>query len=384
MRVCHVCSGHPDNDGRVFERACISLVNAGYETHLIAQSTRTDIYRSKGVIIHPLNAKSRGERWRNIPKIAQMASKIQADLYHVHEPELLGPILWISKNRPVIWDVHEPYVDYLSVKTWIPKFLRPLIRKAWDQGERLLVKRCGAVITVADSLAERYQSMHNKVVVVRNFPRLDYHASDRDFGAQQGSLVFTGVLAPNRGIQEVIQAMGILKQKSFEVSLHLAGIPCYPSYTDELMSEAKRQNVNEQVHYHGILSQSDALALQKNCSIGLNISNSRMYPIQGYPVKMFEFMYAGLPVIYSNSPSFLEIAGTSNAGIGVDPGNIVQIADAIETLVQNPDLARSLGENGRKSILEKYNWDLEWYRLRDLYIELIGSPTSQDIKYEAQ
>ena len=63
MRVCHVCSGHSEDDGRVFHRECLTLAEAGYEVHLIARSARHEAYSNRSVAIHPLpDPKSRQER----------------------------------------------------------------------------------------------------------------------------------------------------------------------------------------------------------------------------------------------------------------------------------------------------------------------------------
>lgn len=84
-------------------------------------------------------------------------------------------------------------------------------------------------------------------------------------------------------------------------------------------------------------------------------------------------MALGLPLIFSDLPNFREIAGTSNAGIAVDPTKPEQIADAIEYLVRNPDIARQMGEAGRRAVRERFNWNHERAKLLDLYSNILGT-----------
>jgi|GEM_PF-4299936 len=121
MRVCHVCSGHSEDDGRVFHRECVTLAEAGYEVHLIARSARHEAHSNRAVSIHPLpDPKSRQERLARRWSVARMAASLCPDLYHVHEPELIGPVLAVAGPHPVIWDVHESYLDVLRTVTGSP------------------------------------------------------------------------------------------------------------------------------------------------------------------------------------------------------------------------------------------------------------------------
>jgi len=82
---------------------------------------------------------------------------------------------------------------------------------------------------------------------------------------------------------------------------------------------------------------------------------------------MFEYMAAALPIIASNFPLWKEIIEGNNCGICVNPLEPKEIARAIEYLIEHPDEARKMGENGRKVVLEKYNWENESKKLLKVY-----------------
>jgi UDP:flavonoid glycosyltransferase YjiC (YdhE family) len=115
VRICHVCNGHSVDDGRVFHRACCELAKAGYEVHLLAQGNGPEAYEEKGVVIHPLpESEGRRQRYTRASRVAQLAADLKPDLFHVHEPDLLGPVIAKAGSRPVIYDVHESFLDRLN------------------------------------------------------------------------------------------------------------------------------------------------------------------------------------------------------------------------------------------------------------------------------
>ena len=373
MRICHVCNGHLVDDVRVFRRACCELAGAGYEVHLFAQGKGSKAYEEKGVIIHPLpEPGSRWQRHARASRVAQLAADLRPDLFHVHEPDLLRAVLSRAGSRPVIYDVHESYLDILSENSWMPTWIKPLSRIAWDQWERRLVRRCAAVVvTVTGTIAKRYKSLNKNVCVVANFP--DWQSMDELSPVQRdgATCVMAGTLSPSRGLPMIFRALALLKQRGLNVQLNLAG-GASDGYLLSLWNEAESLGVRQQVKYHGILSTEEALRFQKKADIGLVTYQPLLYCMNSLPNKLLECMSLGVPVVYSNFQNYREIAETAGAGIMVDPTVPEQIADAIETLVRSPDLARRMGEAGKRAVRERFNWGVERVKLLRLYHEILS------------
>lgn len=375
MKVCHVCSAHQVDDKRVFHRECVSLAAAGYDVHLIGVANPDKPgdkpYVEQGVTIHPVPKTSgRRERFSRRARLAQMAATMRPALLHVHEPELLGPVIKHAGSCPVIWDVHESYLDVLKAREWIPPYLRPLASRAWDRQERALLRRCAGVVVVTERIARRYRALHPRVEVVANYAvlsDLDLPQPPRD----GKTCVFTGLLQEDRGLLQVVEALSILKGRGCEVPLVLAGWPAPPSFLERLQTMAQQLGVQDLVEYRGELSRSDAVALQNQASISLvpylPVSNTML----SLADKLVVSMALGSPLVFSNFPNYVEIAGESGAGIAVDPTQPAEIAAALERLVRDPELARRMGEAGRRAARERFNWDVESAKLLRLYATVL-------------
>jgi glycosyltransferase involved in cell wall biosynthesis len=365
----------------VFHRACCELAKAGYEVHLIAEGTGTKAYEEKGVIVHPLpECKSRTQRYTRAFQVARIAADLKPDLFHVHEPDLFGPVLAKARKRPVIFDIHESYLDMLNDNKWLPSWIKPFARVAWDQWERQLLRRCAGVVVVTEPIAQRYSSLHRNVHVVANYP--DWHSIDGLPPAKRDgkTCVFAGALTRDRGLSEIFKAVALLRRRGVKVNLALAGASISQGYLSSLWEEAARLGIQHQVKYHGVLSKNEATLLQNQASIGLATYLPLPYSVNGLPNKLVECMALGLPVIFSDFPVYREVAGSIGAGIMVDPTKPEEIADAIETLVRNPDLARGMGEAGRTAVQNRFNWKAESKKLLKLYHDLVGPPNGHKLE----
>ena len=81
---------------------------------------------------------------------------------------------------------------------------------------------------------------------------------------------------------------------------------------------------------------------------------------------------AGLPIICTNFVLWKEFVERYHCGICVDSANVDEIADAIRYLLDHPDEARQMGENGRCAVKEEFNWGVEEKKLLSLYEEVLA------------
>ena len=89
------------------------------------------------------------------------------------------------------------------------------------------------------------------------------------------------------------------------------------------------------------------------------------------PLKVFEYMSAGIPVIASNFSMWKQIIEKHQCGICVDPENSEQIAEAITTIISDDLNAEKMGNRGHEAVKKLFNWETEFEKLKELYKSLI-------------
>jgi glycosyltransferase involved in cell wall biosynthesis len=75
------------------------------------------------------------------------------------------------------------------------------------------------------------------------------------------------------------------------------------------------------------------------------------------PMKLYEALAAGLPVVLGAEGDAVEILHRANAGISVTPGDASAISEAVETLYADHDLRHQYGQDGREYVVENHSWD---------------------------
>jgi len=169
-----------------------------------------------------------------------------------------------------------------------------------------------------------------------------------------------GSIAKIRGIQELCHAMGQVKTGA---RLNLVG-----EFSDPSDEQAVRAMVAwKRINNFGLLDREGIKSVYETSIAGL----VTLHPISNYlvslPVKMFEYMSAGIPVIASDFPLWRKIILESNCGLLVNPFDVKAIARAIDFLVENPLLAKQMGDNGRKTVEHSFNWESEEIKLISIY-----------------
>ena len=368
MKICHITSAHSRYDVRIFEKECKSLSRAGYETYLLVNDDAQDELNSNvNIISTGLKCSSRKDRFIYGRKlILEKALLLNADLYHLHDPDLLGVGFKLKKiGKIVIFDSHEDVPSQILEKSWIPQFMRKSISKLYEHYEKYIIKYLDAVITVTPHITSRIKKIANDTVEITNYPlKSDILTSDN----KPGKLIcFTGGIEEQWNHCNVIEAISV---NDLNITYVLAG-----TSTEEYINKLKNIGTTDIVEYKGKVSHIEAQNIQRDSIVGIALLryNSNAGGKLGTlgNTKLFEYMKNGLPVICTNFLLWADIINTYDCGICVEPDNIEQIGKAIKYFVNNPYRAIEMGKNGQKAILEKYNWETQEQKLLKLYKTLL-------------
>lgn len=355
IKVCHMTDAHQQEDIRIFHKECVSLVSGGYNVYQVSEGK---CYESNGVHMVGIGEIT-GNRLFRMTKAARkvylVAKSIDADVYHIHDPELLPYALKLKRQgKGVIFDSHEDVPAQILNKYWIPKPMRKLVSNIYKLYETNAVRQLDAVIAATPHIAKKFKRRARKVVVINNYPRLDdieFH--DTSFETRERIVCYAGGIDEIRGEKIMIEAM-----KDIDGTLIIAG--------DHKVMETKG------VRYVGKLDRKGINELYGQAMVGLCI----LKPIDNYfysqPIKMYEYMAAGLPFVCSDFPGWRSVVEASGAGVCVDPEKTKEISDVIRKLIADSHKAQEMGRKGRDYVITHCTWSLEEQNLLSLYEEVRG------------
>ncbi|MFT6716743.1 MAG: glycosyltransferase involved in cell wall biosynthesis, partial [Saprospiraceae bacterium] len=289
--------------------------------------------------------------------------EVDAEVYHLHDPELLRIALKLKrKGKIVIYDAHEDLPRQILGKYWIPKMLRKLLSYSFEQYEDYIVKRLDAVVAATPFIKERFEKINKNVIDVNNYPIL-VKDEVKQLQSKGNYLCYAGGISANRGILDLIKAMDLLP----DLKLKLAGRYSPEEFRKELTLVEGWGSVEEL----GYITRQEIRQLIKGSIVGLVTLKPLPNYLDSLPIKMFEYMYEGIPVIASNFPLWKKIVEGNKCGVCVNPESPKEIAEAVKMFVENPNMAAEMGKNGREMVWNKYNWTIEEGKLIALYKSLL-------------
>jgi glycosyltransferase involved in cell wall biosynthesis len=93
---------------------------------------------------------------------------------------------------------------------------------------------------------------------------------------------------------------------------------------------------------------------------------------EAYPVKLFEYMAAGLPVIATDVPRWRELLEAHDCGLCFPAGSPRGLGEAIAAVLADDERARGMSERARRAAEQHYSWESQATALLDLYADLLA------------
>lgn len=363
MKVCHVTSAHLPFDGRIFERECSSLAKY-YNVYLIVPNTREcerNGVNVKGVTI----PQSRIKRIIHLKSIFSKMQEIDADVYHIHEPELIPYALRMKRKRKkIIFDSHEDIPATILRMSYIPSFLRGSLSNFYTFFEKWALRKFDAVVSVTPDIVNRLKKINPHTYMLTNYPINEVKGDEREW---ERKVVFAGAVSYNWNFNSILKAI-----ENLDVSLELIG-PSNEDYLDSL----KSQPGWGKVHYYGQIKHQDVLSILKKCTVGLALESYDNPNAGGKKgsigvTKIFEYMKEGIPVIATDLENWVPIVEGTESGYCINPKDIQSLREKIEYLLNNRGEAKRLGDNGRKAVKEKYCWQTQEKTLFEMYEKVLA------------
>lgn len=183
---------------------------------------------------------------------------------------------------------------------------------------------------------------------------------------QEGRIIFVGNIIPAKGVFDLVKACAQL-----------------PAVTELLFVGPYKRNVkNKMIRIAEKRKNGDWLKFQGRLNMGRVLETMSCSPVlvlpsytEGFPMVVLEAMAMGCAIVATEVGAIPEMLGTETenpCGIGIPPGNIEKLAQAIRMLLENPRMTTEMGTRGVKKVLAAYNADrivsqyqLNWEMLAD-------------------
>ena len=168
-------------------------------------------------------------------------------------------------------------------------------------------------------------------------------------------------LAPEKGIEFLIQALGLLINKGYIVNLRVAGDGPSKTSLEEL---ARALGIADRVYFLGNLSEQEVVH-------ELSMSDLFILPslAEGIPVAIMEAMAVGLPVIATNIAGTSELVEGGKTGLLVRPADPQAIAEAVITMMQGGEFRRRAAELGRAKVEDEFDVIKECAKLNECFLQ---------------
>lgn len=365
-KIIHLTSAHARYDTRIFIKMCTSLASYGHFVSLIVADGKGDeFFNGVSIIdVDKVNGGRFSRMTKTVSRVFKKAKELDADLYHLHDPELIPAGLKLKKmGKVVIFDAHEDLPKQILGKPYLNRLSKIVLSKGFMLYEYWACSKFDAIIAATPFIRDKFLKINPNSIDVNNFPLLDEWANTGKWRVKATEVTYIGSISKIRGVEQIISAMCHTK----DVRLNLAG-----EFTEDAFGNLVKGNKGwSKVNDLGFLSRVQVKKLLAQSRVGLVTLHPVINYMDALPVKMFEYMAAGIPVIASNFPLWRDIVEGNQCGVCVDPLNPKAIGKAIQYLITHSNEAKRMGKNGRQAVEKNYNWSIEERKLYRLYKELL-------------
>jgi glycosyltransferase involved in cell wall biosynthesis len=385
MKILMVLESEFPPDVRV-ENEILALTEAGHEVHL-ACSTRknrpeTDLF-GKAVIhrknISPFIYKSSVgclkfpfyfNFWRRF--ISGLCTKEKFDVIHIHDLPLSKTGVEIKRkfNTQLVIDLHENWPALIKTAAHTQTVLGRLLssNKQWVEYERKMLPEADLVITIIEEARERVANLgigKDKICMVSNTINYE-NLSLKIIKKENESLImfYGGAINIHRGLQVAMRAVKINADNNIDVKLWIVGDGSYRKSLEELAASLK---IESHVRFFGHKPFSEMLEIMAESDVTIIPHLRTDNNDASSPNKLYQYMYLNKPIISSDCTSLKRIITETNTGFIYHNSSPEDLASLTQNLYLDRSLLKKIEGNGKRAVMEKYNWKTDKQRLTDAY-----------------
>jgi L-malate glycosyltransferase len=328
-----------------------------------------DNYRNlivKSINVHPSVTTNEGfkGKYKYISALSELKKIIKdfkPDLLHAHYATSYGLLGSLMNFHPYILSVWGSDVYDFPKKSIIHrKLIEFNLRKA------------DVVMSTSHAMALETQRYTDKQIYVTPFgidvEKFKNQTVENIF--EKGSIVIGTIktLEKKYGVDYLLKSFALVRDKYTSLKLKLL-IVGGGKDEESLKKLSKKLGIHNDTVFTGRINYDEIVGYYNMLDIYVAVS---ILDSESFGVAVLEASSCEKPVIVSRVGGLPEVVENNVTGIVVDPKSIEGTADAIEKLILNEPLRKHLGINGRKRIIEKYNWDSNVSQMLSIYHKVIN------------
>ncbi len=215
----------------------------------------------------------------------------------------------------------------------------------------------------ARNLQNAFHIPRGKIRIIPDGVDINRFAPSSKRRSETPILLCVGEHVKRKGLDYLWRALALLQEREFD--FRLVSVGTGPE-TDRLRSLARELEIDSRIRFVGYVDplSEELPQIYRDADVLVHPSLE-----EGFGMVLAEAMASGVPVIAINSGAIPEVVGDD--GILVPPHDHVSIADAIETILTDTTLAKSLGCRGRSRVKSSFSWTSVTQRTLRVYEEAI-------------
>ncbi len=278
---------------------------------------------------------------KNHKQLASLLVKQKAEVLYAHYATGYGTLARKAKFQPTVLAVWGSDVYDFPFKSPV---------HAWLLRKNLKFPK--VIFSTSHAMAERTRQFTKTPIVETPFGVDITRFSPNK--QEHGELIRIGylkIVAEIYGIEDLIRGFALLLEKTKNPNLELAiyGDGDLLPAMKELVGQLK---IEKQVVFHGRIPHKDAPCALNTMDI-LCVPSHR----ESFGVSAIEGMACGIPCVVSKADGLQEVTQDGETGLTVECKSPQSIANALETLVSNPQLCGKMGKAGRERACDLYDWE---------------------------
>ena len=316
--------------------------------------------------------------WRR--RVARLFAAGKFDAVHVHDLPLarVGLEAGLRYGARFVLDLHEIWPALLQVSAHTHTLAGRLLSsdRQWRAYERRMTAQADRVVVVVEESKARLTGFGvdpDKITVVSN--TLNINSFDLNDACAEAPvpgtplrMLYVGGVTAHRGLQDVLDAIRLLKDRGVPVVFDLVGDG---AYLPQLRAQAARLGITEEVNFHGFRRYTEIAGLYRQAQVAVIPHVKSEHTDHTVPHKIFQYMYARTPMLVSSCNPLVRIVEETESGLSYTSGDARSLCEGLLQL-SGAETWRRLTLHGREAVEQRYNWQRDGARLVAMYHQLLA------------